>query len=74
MTAKTYPIKGGAGKKYTCSVPQNVHQINGTTYTMDKLTIQQAEAIMLVNPTFLIKIEKAETEKKVESQQLPKTS
>ncbi len=75
MTAKTYPIKGTAGKKYACSVPQNVHQIKGAKYTMDTLTIAQAEAIMLVNPTFLIKIDKAETEKKVEAPQQPiKTS
>jgi hypothetical protein len=68
MTAKTYLIKGTAGKKYACSVPQNVHQINGTTYAMDKLTMAQAETIMLVNPTFLIKhTEQADAEKKAQT-------
>jgi len=68
MTAITYPIKGPAGKKYACSVPQNVHEINGTKYTMDTLTIAEAEPIMLVNPTFLVKnTETNEPEKKAKS-------
>jgi hypothetical protein len=68
MTAITYTIKGPAGKKYACAVPQNVHEINGTKYNMDTLTIAEAEVIMLVNPTFLIKnTAAADAEKKEKS-------
>ena len=66
MNKPTFKIDGPAGDKFTCSVPQQFHQIGNGVYDMKKLTHAQAAEIKAINPDFLIEIktEQADAEKK----------
>lgn len=57
MSKAPYKIDGPAGVKYSCSVPQKVHQFPGlgiNHVNVDKMTVEEADQLFEKTKDFLV--------------------